>query len=376
MSSWILSVTLYRIESQKLSKSEIFYLVKDVRLGGTAFKVRIKLGTERPTCEVEGRLTSTPNVELEVKVIKKRLSFDQHTATYLTKDEQSRVDETRYWTRILHLFLSSSEYEQVETVHETDYIAGTTSIEGNTLTVSQVNELIHKGISPKGKPLREQLEVVNAEKAGKYRASYTGRVQIPFILKLHAMMLDQINDQAGHFRRIDVAIVGEDVAVTPWIEIEHELKETIKDYYKHLDEGRHPFEEAVIFHHRFERIHPFIDGNGRVGRELLRHMLARAGYPDIVVKMEDRETYLDALRAGNDGKMREMIEGFAEILVKDRRAKLYEDVLSNNMQTGAKKIERKKTIRTMKGDSSSGKDSSRKKQSDFVYQFSCARGRE
>ena len=233
-------------------------------------------------------------------------------------------------------------------MHETEYIAGTTAIEGNTLTVSQVNELIRKGISPQGKPLREQLEVVNAEKAGKYRASYTGRVQISFILKLHSMMLNQINDQAGHFRRIDVAIVGEDIAVTPWIQIEPELREAIKDYYKHLHEGRHPFEEAVIFHHRFERIHPFIDGNGRVGRELLRHMLARAGYPDIVVKMEDRETYLNALRAGNDGKMKEMIEGFAEILVKDKRAKLYEDMLSDKLQPGAKKIMRKKTTRAMK----------------------------
>ena len=58
-------MTLYRIESQKLSKSEIFYLVKDVRLGGTAYKVRIKLGTERPTSEAERQLTATPNAELE-----------------------------------------------------------------------------------------------------------------------------------------------------------------------------------------------------------------------------------------------------------------------------------------------------------------------
>ena len=60
-----LSVKLYRIESQRLKSSEIYYLVKDVRLGDTAAKVRVKLGYIKPHHENEMKLTTTPSIDLE-----------------------------------------------------------------------------------------------------------------------------------------------------------------------------------------------------------------------------------------------------------------------------------------------------------------------
>lgn len=322
-------VKLYRVESRSLKRSETYYLVKDVRVGDTVSKVRVKLGYTRPDPEAEARLTTTPNSDLEVKALEKRLGTVRHIVKYLAPEEQRRVEETRYWIPLFHLFLSPSEYEQVEALHEAEYIAGTTAIEGNTLTVQQVDDLLHKGISPVGKSLKEQLEVKNAEKAAKYRMSYAGRVTLPFIKKLHGVMLNTINDQAGSFRRIDsIGILGEDFAVTPAILIVSELEEAIKDYYAGVKAGRHPFEEAVKFHERFEMIHPFIDGNGRVGREVLRHMLARAGYPDILIGREDREKYINALRDGHRGNAEQMVKAFSELLLADKREKLFREILS------------------------------------------------
>jgi len=324
---------LYRIESRRLIKSEIYYLVKDVRIGNTVSKVRLKLGYAKLEAAIETRLTTTPNVDLEVKALEKRLSMAPRRAMYLTQDEQRKVEETRYWAPLFHMFLSPSEYEQAETLHETEYIAGTTAIEGNTLTVKQVDELLHKGISPQGKSLREQLEITNAEKAAKYRQDYMGKVSILFIKRLHALVLENINDQAGMFRRIDsIGILGEDFAVTPAIQIEDELLEAISNYYTRVRAGSHPFEEALIFHYRFELIHPFIDGNGRVGREVLRHMLARAGYPDILIWREDRERYLNALRDGNKGKTEQMVKAFSDLLLKDNRGKLFREILSRRAE--------------------------------------------
>jgi len=320
---------LYRIEAQTLKGSAIYYLVKSVRVGDTVLKVRVKLGYSKPDAEAEAQLTYTPNVDLEVKALEKRLSVASHRAQYLTTDEQNNVEETRYWIPLFKLFLSPSEYEQVEALHETEYIAGTTAIEGNTLTVQQVDDLLHKGISPQGKSLREQLEVTNAERATKYRQGYVGRVTFPFIKRLHSLVLENINDQAVSFRRIDsIGIVGEDYAVAPAIQIESMLGEAIGDYYARVKAGANPFEEAVIFHERFEMIHPFIDGNGRVGREVMRHMLARAGYPDILIGREDRERYIDALRAGHRGDMGRMVKMFSELLLMDKRAKLFREILS------------------------------------------------
>ncbi len=324
---------LYRIESRGLKRSEIYYLVKDVRIGDTVSKVRIKLGYTRPDPKAESQLTTTPMVDLEVKALEKHLGTIHHIAKYLTPEEQRRIEETRYWIPLFHLFLSPSEYEQVEALHEAEYIAGTTAIEGNTLTVQQVDDLLHKGISPVGKSLKEQLEVKNAEKAAKYRMSYASRVTLPFIKKLHSMMMNTIDDQAGSFRRIDsIGILGEDFAVAPAIVIESELEEAIGDYYANVRAGANPFEEAVKFHERFEMIHPFIDGNGRVGREVLRHMLARAGYPDILIRSEDREKYINALRDGHRENTEQMVKAFSELLLMDQREKLFREILSRRVE--------------------------------------------
>ena len=315
---------LYRVEIRRLLKSEIYYLVKDVRAGGTTFKVRVKLGYTKP--EDEKELVTKPNKELELKAIEKRLGKPRFKARYLTPEIQRMVDETRFWIPLISMFYPS-EYEAAETLHETEYIAGTTSVEGNTLSVSQVEDLIGRGIEPVGKSMKDQLEVLNAEKAGKYRGGYAGRVSIPFILKLHEFMMDRIKDaQPGEFRLIDVWILGEDVSVIPAVQIVEELNEAIAGYYSSVKAGGHPFEEAVIFHHRFELIHPFGDGNGRVGREVLRYMLAKSGYPDILIRGEDREKYLDALRVGGLGETGQMVRAFADLLLNDKRAKLFKEI--------------------------------------------------
>ena len=79
--------------------------------------------------------------------------------------------------------------------------------------------------------------------------SYSGRVTLPLIKKLHDMILNIINDQVESFRRIDsIGILGEDFAVAPVIVIDSELEEAIGDYYANVRVGANPFEEAVIFH--------------------------------------------------------------------------------------------------------------------------------
>jgi fido (protein-threonine AMPylation protein) len=63
----------------------------------------------------------------------------------------------------------------------------------------------------------------------------------------------------------------------------------------------HPVVHAAVHHARFEQIHPFVDGNGRVGRLALTFLLVQAGYPPAVLLKEHRGRYLDALRLADRG---------------------------------------------------------------------------
>ena len=332
-----LFVKLYRIEFQRLKSSEIYYLVKDIRAKDHALKVRVKIGKTHPTQAEEMQLTSKPNIDIEKKALDMRINWSEgrYKARYLQKEAQRRLEESRHWGEFFSLFLTTSEMEQLEANNEVEYVHGTTAIEGNTFTGQQVDELIQNGVSPSGKSLREINEIQNYIKVRKYRGLYSGKVTTSFIRKIHEIVMDKIDTQsAGKFRRIDdIGIRGVEITVSPAILIESELQRAILDYYENLKTGWHPFEEAVLFHLRFETIHPLLDGNGRVGREVLNYMLTRSGYPRLIVSNEGRERYLDALLRGNKEDYELMIGEFVNLLM-NKRAKLFGDILCGKVGNG------------------------------------------
>ncbi len=76
----------------------------------------------------------------------------------------------------------------------------------------------------------------------------------------------------------------------------------------------HPAVIAAIFHHRFVNIHPFDDGNGRLGRILMNLILMQHGYPPAIIKLKDRATYIDALINANTGDYELLINYICESL--------------------------------------------------------------
>jgi len=327
-------VKLYRIETQQLKTSEIYYLVKSIRVRNKVRKVRVKIGKTRPNNKKEQKLTTTPNLNLETKALNKKLDMnrDLNQVKYISSEAQQRLEKAKHWKTWFQLFLTTSEKKYFESAREIEYVHGTTAIEGNTFTVQQVDELLQNNVSPSGKSLREINEIQNYLKVKEYRDYYHGKVTIPFTRRLHKLVMDKIDTQsAGKFRRIDsIGIRGVDISVTPAIVIEEELLKIINDYYENIKHGWHPFEEAILFHYQFEMIHPFTDGNGRVGREVLNHMLTKTGYPRLIISMEKRENYLRALQYGNEKQYKAMVNIFIDLL-EDERADLFTKILNGEV---------------------------------------------
>lgn len=155
-----------------------------------------------------------------------------------------------------------------------------------------------EGITVGGKTLREHLEVINHRDAIRYVEEII-RNQEPLsewqIKNLHRLVLKGIDDAyAGIYRAEQVFISGAE-HVPPAAFLIQEKMEKMMKWYK--DEGilHHAIERGAMLHAMFVGIHPFIDGNGRTARLLLNLELMKDGYPPVVIKVENRLAYYEAL---------------------------------------------------------------------------------
>lgn len=323
-------LNLYHIEKRRLKKSETYYLKKSIRIKDRVYSIRNKIGKEKPTPEKEKILISTPNLSLEKKALEKRIehSANLYKPKYLESSQIQRLEKTKHWDSFFELFLTKSELEYIRETNRINYVHGTTAIEGNTFSLQQVDELLNREIIPSSKTLREINEVQNYIAVENYLGEYSGKVTLRLIRKLHELLMDNIDfESAGRFRRIDsIGIIGVELAVSPALLIEGDLENIIDRYYVNMENGGHPFEEAVLFHYRFELIHPFTDGNGRVGREVLNYMLTETGFPRLIVSKSMREVYINALQQGNKEQYRQMVLAFIEVL-EDKRARVFKEIL-------------------------------------------------
>jgi len=320
----------YRVEVTYNRGKPYHYLVKDVRLGEKRTKVKVSLGFAEPTQqEVERyRLEHAYTLEARAAEVKAKLASARYNPKYLQKEDIQTIETIHYYYKTFTELLTTSEIEAYENNFEFAYVQGTTNIEGNTLSPKQTVDLLVNGITPNGKSLREINEVQNFKKVKTYRDKYRGKLTLEFIKNLHGLIMDNIDtDSAGAFRRIDtVCIAGCDIPVTPAILIKEELTKIINWYSQQIANGVHPFEASVLFHYKFELIHPFTDGNGRVGREVFNFMLKRAGYPKLLFLGEDRDLYILSLQLGNQKKYAQMIKIFSDLITKQRFHLLIENL--------------------------------------------------
>ncbi len=313
---------VYRVELNLNKGRAEFYLAKDVWVKGKKAKVRKYLGSEEPKDQELEEFQKKFRYEIEMKVVRKKSSMSAATFTsdHLSQEQLRHLEEIRFMHRTMNQFLSVNEIAVYKEKFDTQYIQGTTYIEGNTLSLDEVHDLLYDSIVPQGKSLREINEVQNFIKVVSYSNNYNGRLSVDLIRKLHKLIMDNIDyESAGTFRRVDdIGIRGRDLALCPAIFIQERLEAEIGNYYQSLEKGCHPFEAAVVFHHAFEEIHPFTDGNGRVGREVFNFLLRKAQLPKLLFLGKDRESYLEALRHGDEEETGKMIQTFARLIIQQR----------------------------------------------------------
>jgi len=178
---------------------------------------------------------------------------------------------------------------------------GTNAIEGNTLTWRDVEQLLLQGRSVANRPVADVLETIQHEAAFRGLLDRRGApIRIVTAMELHEAVFRGIQSDAGQWRRVNVRIVGAR-HTPPRMEKVIDLMTAWEQEYAHLDTRGEPgFSLGAWMHFRFEAVHPFSDGNGRVGRLLLNLHFLRHTWPPVHVLPPDRGRYIDALDAAHD----------------------------------------------------------------------------
>lgn len=178
-----------------------------------------------------------------------------------------------------------------------EWTYNTNAIEGNTLTIKET-KIVLEGITVGGKTMREHLEVINHRNAILHVEEIV-KNKDPFsewqIKNLHRLLLKGIDDEyAGVYRDQQVFISGAMHRPPAPFLIKDQMEQLI-NWYEQEAKQMQPVIRGAMLHAIFVGIHPFIDGNGRTSRLLLNLELMKEGYPPVVIKVENRLKYYEAL---------------------------------------------------------------------------------
>lgn len=280
-----------------------------VRKGKKVDKKRIYLGADLSSEELAKK---EKEADKELSVFKDVLTREDIIFLNKLKKEFTREPKITFENR----------YEAFSAL----FTYNSAAIEGNTLTLQETTQLLFENIVPAGRSLREINETLNHKKAFDYILNYNGDITKEFILELHKLVVantlrPELNSQIGRFRNVQVFITG--VAWFPPKPSEvAERMGALLTWYSKNKRTVHPLILASYFHTEFEKIHPFVDGNGRVGRLLMNFILHKNKYPMINIPNAIKYKYYDGLEnAQIKNNLRPFVKFMVEIL-KETKIKL------------------------------------------------------
>jgi Fic family protein/DNA-binding XRE family transcriptional regulator len=165
------------------------------------------------------------------------------------------------------------------------------SIEGSTLTEPDTAAILFDNVALPNKSLTEQLEAKNHQTALNYLFNHIAKkekINEALVLKLHSILMNGVRPDAGLYRDHAVRITGVNLPVANYMSIPKLIHEVIS---KIENKEKDILALSARVHSKFEQIHPFGNGNGRVGRLLMNAMLLEANFAPAVIMQQQKQLY-------------------------------------------------------------------------------------
>ncbi|MEK7079592.1 MAG: Fic family protein [Patescibacteria group bacterium] len=190
-----------------------------------------------------------------------------------------------------------------------EQVYNSNAIEHSTLTLEETEKILLQIDLDRFISEREIFEAKNLARVVTYidKKAKEQDLSLDVILLLHQMLVSNIRDNvAGRFRRDNEYVrVGSHIAPAPQ-EVIGLLLKMLVEY--HATSHENIIKRLAKLHLTFEHIHPFVDGNGRIGRVINNYLLIREGFVPINIKFIDRKKYYEAFREFDGGSMTTIME--------------------------------------------------------------------
>tara|TARA_B100000315_G_scaffold256899_1_gene304076 strand:+ start:573 stop:1511 length:939 start_codon:yes stop_codon:yes gene_type:complete len=302
------------VEKRKQGKKIKYYLAHSFREGGKIHKTRKYLGIDLNDITLKERKEKAEKLILEeiglYTIIQDPLKFKLPKGIIEFVEDLEKEEELK----VFHL--SEKQWEKFSEL----FTYSTNAIEGSELTTQEVRQLLEKDKWPE-KSKEDIAEAYGVDEAINYIRKTGEHISLNLILEIHRIVFKNSKNFAGNFRK-----KGEEVAVrdgfwnivhvgAPQSRVVSLLKELIKWYNK--NKKKYPaLILAAVVHNQFENIHPFADGNGRVGRLLLNNILINNKMPPVNIELKNVSEYYRSLQ---EYERKHNLKPTIDLLIKEYR---------------------------------------------------------
>jgi Fic family protein len=264
-----------RIIKRKKRLNQYFYLQHSYRKEGKVITKELYLGKKIPD---------------NIEEIKAKLMHEPHQALF-EKLEKIELNFQKEWKKTP---LSAKENALREIAIAFTY--NTNAIEGSTITLEEARLILEDKIAP-NKPIRDIRETESHANVFFEMLKSKEKISEQILLAWHKEIFKETKpDIAGTFRNYQVR-VGSYIA-PDWRNVENLIAQLVN----FVNQSKlNSVELAARAHYIFEKIHPFGDGNGRIGRLLMNYILWKNGYPMLIIEYKKRKSYYKALQRPEEG---------------------------------------------------------------------------
>ncbi|MBI3036483.1 Fic family protein [Candidatus Woesearchaeota archaeon] len=288
------------ISRKRIQGKDRFYLEKSVRLpNGKVKKFSVYLKGYSPKGKY-GQLSHYKRL-LEARVSEELVEFavkNYEKSSIFNERLLRELEEIRLGYKRVIKKLSLEQLQDVIERFTVNFTYESNAIEGNSLTLKDVAVVLHEKKAIEGKDLREIYETLNTRDAMELVFNNKLKITERDIILLHKILVKNTGVATG-YKTLPNFLLGREIETTPPELVPQEISKLVNWF--NGSKKVHPLQSAASFHAGFEKIHPFEDGNGRVGRLLINVMLVNNGYPPLIIRKTQRLAYLAALEAFDNG---------------------------------------------------------------------------